>query len=85
MRAKPSDRPILTRYASHAREGVEVRLRRTARTWNWLAVRAEEAGLGTRATIQHWGAGRNAQIGVGLYLGLCDILREEEDRCPDCR
>lgn len=83
-RRKPTDRPRLTRYGEHAREFVALRLRQLGRPTHWLAERAASDGLATRATIAHWMSGRNGQIGCGLYLALCDILREEEARCRDC-
>jgi hypothetical protein len=76
----PSQRPMLNRLAAEAHGRAAERLKRLDRTWNWLALQCASNGLCAPAVINHWGAGRQAQVGCAVWLGIEAILAEEEAR-----
>lgn len=77
---RKQNRKQLDRYNASVREGIDARIRKLGRTWNWLGQQADANGIACIAAITHWGNGRVQQVGCGVYHALVDILDAEEAR-----
>lgn len=74
----PSSRPSLQGYNESVRGRIQGRLDRLGWSWHRLAQEVADNGISCKATISHWGSGRNAQIGSSVYVAVTDILDAAE-------